>query len=74
MIRKLTVITDQTGQVIGTQLGHGAADARGVTTSLVAGPGQKARKIEFDVPKLASRQDIERFHRTLTERIAKSER
>jgi hypothetical protein len=69
--RKLTVITNEKGEVVGTHLGHGVPDARGVVTTLVAGPGQKAHHIEFEIPRLSSRADIEDFHKKLTAHLKK---
>lgn len=67
MMRKITVVTNEAGDVIGTQLGHGEPDPKtGMTTSLVAGPGQQLHRTEFDVPRLIGRADIENFHRSLT--------
>ena len=70
MIRKLTVITDDHGDVVGTQIGHGDPHpATGATTSLVAGPGQTLHKIEFEMPRFAARADIDDFHRKLAEHL-----
>jgi hypothetical protein len=72
MIRKLTVITNEKGHVVGTHIGHGVANpATGTTTSLVAGPGQTLHRVEFEMPLLTSRADIEDFHRRLTEHLRK---
>jgi len=73
MIGKLTVITDEHGDVVGTQASDGAPDpATGATASLVAGPGQTLHKIEFEIPQLSSGADIDDFHRRLTEYLRKN--
>ena len=71
MKKKLTVVTNEDGTVIGTQIGHGEAvsPAAGVTTALAAGPGQKLHKIEYDVPLLRTRAHIEDFHKKLGEHL-----
>ncbi len=68
-MRKLTVVTNEHGAVVGTQLGHGdTPDAEnGITVALTAGPGQAIHKIEFDVPRLCTRADLEEFHKKLGE-------
>lgn len=74
MKRKLTVITDDKGEVVVTQLGHGDAPdpIAGILVSVVAGPRQRAHKIEFDVPdRMTTSQDVEAFHRVLTEHVSK---
>ena len=67
MKRKLTIITDGNGNVVATQVGHGdVVDPQsGILGSLVAGPGQHAHKIEFDVPDLRSTAEISDFHKNL---------
>lgn len=66
MTQKLTVITDEQGNVLGTQRGHGAdGPAREATATLTTGPGQTLHKIEFDIPRLHSGQDIDAFHAQL---------
>jgi hypothetical protein len=72
MIRSLTVITDETGEVIGAQIGQGAPDpTTGAVTTVVAGPGQTLHTIDYDVPRLDTPEDIENFHRKLTELLRK---
>jgi hypothetical protein len=74
MLRKITVITDSHGEVIGTQLGQGEPDpGTGVSTSLVAGPDQHVHRIEYDVPRLGSRTGIDDFHRKLTEHLRRAQ-
>jgi len=75
MRRKLTVITDESGRVIATQVGHGdlAHPASGITGQVVAGPGQRQHKFEFDVPAyLSSSADINAFHERLGRHLAGS--
>jgi hypothetical protein len=75
MNRKITVVTDEHGNVVGTHLGHGEPDpATGNATFLVAGPKQKVHKIQFEVPHLTRREDIDDFHRRLAEHLRKSVR
>jgi hypothetical protein len=73
MRHKLTVITDSEGKVLVTQLGHG--DVRdpksGILGSIVAGPGQTLHKIEFDVPQMTARADVEAFHKKLADHLSK---
>ncbi len=74
MKRKLTVITDEHGRVVATQVGHG--DIRdpksGILVGIVAGPRQHAHKIEYDVPPINSRTDIESFHTSLAEHLSRT--
>lgn len=74
MMRKLTVITDASGRVIATQIGHGdlAHPVSGITVQVVAGPGQRQHKIEFDVPALSSSADIDAFHERLRAQLSGS--
>ena len=67
MRRKLTVITGENGRVIATQTGHGDLPhpVSGISVQVVAGPGQREHKIEFDVPALSSSADIDAFHERL---------
>lgn len=66
MTEKLTVITDEAGNVVGTQPGHGVPDpSSGAGAYIVAGPGQTLHRIEFDIPRLHSREDIDAFHSQL---------
>jgi hypothetical protein len=71
MKKKLTVITDASGKVLGTQAGHG--DQRdpksGILISLVAGDGQRLHKIEYEVPELHSDTDLQKFHQRLAQHI-----
>jgi hypothetical protein len=72
-MRKITVVTDENGRVVATQLGHGdVPDAMsGVVVSLAAGPGQRLHKIEFEVPQLGSRGDVESFHEQLGKHLGR---
>jgi hypothetical protein len=73
MKRKITVVTNKNGEVAGTQLGHGEPNPKtGIATSVVAGPGQQLHKIEFEIPQLSARADIEAFHDKLAEHLKKS--
>jgi hypothetical protein len=71
MKKKLTVITDASGKVLGTQAGHG--DLRdpksGILISLIAGDGQRLHQIEYDVPVFHSAGDIQKFHQRLAQHI-----
>jgi len=73
MKQKLTVITDSKGEIVATQIGHG--DVRepqsGIVGGIVAGPGQHIHKIEFDVPQITSRADIEAFHKKVAEHLSR---
>lgn len=71
MKKKLTVITDATGKVLGTQEGHGdQRDAKsGILISLIAGEGQRMHRIEYDVPSFQSAVDIRKFHQQLAQHI-----
>jgi hypothetical protein len=73
MKQKLTVITDRAGKVLVTRAGHGdQVDPRsGITSSIVAGPGQHLHEIEFDIPQLSARADIEAFHNKLEAHLSK---
>ncbi|MGD0680134.1 MAG: hypothetical protein ABSC94_32530 [Polyangiaceae bacterium] len=72
MIRKFLVVTNKDGEVLGTQIGHGTQHpATGITTSLVAGPDQILHKVEFEMPRINSRADVESFHRRLSEFLRK---
>ena len=68
MKKKLTVITDAGGKVLGTQEGHGdVPDPKsGILVALVADEGQRAQKIEYDLPEFHSAADLTRFHQQLT--------
>ena len=70
-MKKLTVVTDNDGAVIGTQRGHGDTPdpMSSITCSLTAGPGQTVHKIEYDVPRLQTRSDVENFHKKLSEHL-----
>ena len=70
---KITIVTDDDGRVIGTQLGHGDLPdpTSGITVSLTAGPGQKLHKIDIDVRLPRSQNEIELFHLQLGEHIAR---
>lgn len=70
-MKKLTVVTNKDGKVVGTQIGHGdtADPATGIIAAITAGPGQTVHKIEYDVPRLRNRADIEDFHRNLGEHL-----
>jgi hypothetical protein len=73
MKQKLTVITDSKGKVVATQIGHG--DVRdphsGIAGGIVAGPGQNIHKIEFDVPQMTTRADVEAFHKKVAEHLSR---
>jgi len=71
MKKKLTVITDATGKVLGTQAGHGdLRDAKsGIRISLIAGGGQRLHQIEYDLPVFHSAADIQKFHHQLEQHI-----
>jgi hypothetical protein len=73
MKKKLTVLTDASGKVLGTQAGHGdQRDAKsGILISLIAGEGQRLHKIEHEVPELHSPADIQKFHQQLAQHIKK---
>ena len=70
---KLTVVTDDKGRVVGTQLGHGDVtdSATGIGVALAAGPGQTLHKIDVELPRLRSRADVERFHQELGRNLAR---
>lgn len=71
MKKKLTVITDASGKVLGTQAGHGdLRDSKsGILLSLVAGNGQRIHQIEYDVPVFHAAPDIQEFHQRLAQHI-----
>jgi hypothetical protein len=73
MKRKLTVITDAQGKVLVTQEGHEFSrhPQSGILSGIVAGPGQNAHKIEYDVPELRTSADVEKFHKELSDHLAK---
>jgi hypothetical protein len=73
MKQKLTVITDREGKVLLTRAGHGdQVDPRsGIRVGIVAGPGQHLHEIEFEIPQLSARADIEAFHDKLAEHLKK---
>jgi hypothetical protein len=70
---KLTVVTDDKGLVVGTQLGHGDIPdpATGIRAALAAGPGQVLHKIDVELPQLRSRADVEHFHEELRTNLAR---
>jgi hypothetical protein len=70
-MKKITVVTNKHGAVVGTQIGHGDTPdpVAGVTTALTAGPEQTLHKIEFDVPPLRTKIDVEDFHKKLGEHL-----
>jgi len=72
MKQKVTVITDSKGKVEATQIGHGEMrDPRsGILGSIVAGPGQKIHKIEFDVPQMTTHADVDAFHKKLADHLS----
>jgi hypothetical protein len=75
MRRKLTVVTDEQGNVLGTQLGHGERDpVSGHATFLVAGPGQRPHKIEFVPDRLGSRAEVDAFHSSVAAHLRRSSR
>lgn len=71
MKKKLTVITDANGKVLGTQTGHGdQRDSKsGIVISLVAGDGQRLHRIEYEVPAFHSPSDVQKFHQRLAQHI-----
>jgi len=71
MKKKLTVITDDKGRVLGTQLGHGdeAAPKSGIRVSVVAGERQHLHRIEYEVPEFRSAADIQAFHKGLAQHL-----
>jgi|GEM_PF-3251823 len=71
MKTKLTVVTNDSGTVIGTQHGHGdvPSSTAVVTSALIAGPGQTLHKTEYEVPPLHTRAHIEDFHKKLGEHL-----
>jgi len=71
--RKLTVITDAQGNVLVTQVGHGNVrnPQSGILGGVVAGPGQRAHKITYDVPDLHTPSDVDKFHKSLRDHLAK---
>jgi hypothetical protein len=73
MKQKLTVITDREGKVLVTGSGHGdQIDPRsGVRRTIVAGPGQQLHEIEFEIPQLSARADVEAFHDKLAAHLSK---
>jgi hypothetical protein len=76
MKRKLTVVTNEHGQVVATQIGHGDVPhpESGIVGSIVAGPGQHIHKIEYDVPpQMHSKRDVESFHKKLGEHLSKGQ-
>jgi hypothetical protein len=63
MKRKLIVITDAEGKVVGTQVHEDPTSPSGAFAHLVPGPGQKRHEIEIEMPpRFVSRKDIEQFH------------
>ena len=77
MKRKLTVITDEHGHVVATQIGHGEVPhpESGVVAKIIAGPGQYAHKIEYDVPQqMHSRREIELFHQNLAKHLTNGQK
>lgn len=71
MRHKLTVITDEHGKVLASQLGHGDAPhpQSGIIGRIVGGPGQAEHRIEFDVPNLQSAADVAAFHEQLARHL-----
>jgi hypothetical protein len=65
MMSKLTVVVDAEGRVLATHPGHGEVTDpdTGIRVELTAGPRQVLHKIDFEIPALKSRKDIEAFHR-----------
>jgi hypothetical protein len=72
MKRRIVVITDNKGEIVGTQAheelpytadsgsAHGAGS---VFARLVPGPGQKRHEVEIELPaRFSRREDITRFH------------
>lgn len=73
MKQKLTVITDREGKVQLTRAGHGdQVDPRsGVLWGIAAGSGEQLHEIEFEIPQLSARADIEAFHDKLAVHLKK---
>ena len=72
-MKKVTIITDTAGKVVGSRLGHGyITDPRsGISTKLVAGPGQTVHEIEIEVPaRLTNSQEIAAFHDRIQEHLS----
>jgi hypothetical protein len=68
MMNKVIAIRNQAGKVIATQIGESIPDrATGSITRIVAGPSQTLHTVDFEVPTFQSTDDIEAFHRNLTE-------
>jgi len=72
MKQKITVITDSKGKVVATQIGHGEIrdPKSGILGGIVAGPGQKIHKIEFDVPQMSTHADVDAFHQKLADHLS----
>jgi hypothetical protein len=64
---RLTVLTDDEGNLVATQVGRtGQPDRRGSVIILAAEPpGQRLHKTEFEIPQITSRGELERFHKQL---------
>ena len=64
MKRRLIVITDADGKIVGTQVHEDVPASPGsVFARLVPGPNQKRHEIEIEMPpRFVTRKDIEQFH------------
>lgn len=72
MTEKFMVLTDVTGTVVGTMVGDGTRDPNtGFAAGLTARPGQTLQIVEFEMPALKDRADVDEFHRKLTEHLRK---
>jgi hypothetical protein len=71
MKKKLTVITNASGKVLGTQIGHGdLRDPKStILISVIAADSQHLHRIEYDVPVFHSATDIQKFHQRLAKHL-----
>ncbi|MFY9631791.1 MAG: hypothetical protein WAJ94_09335 [Candidatus Cybelea sp.] len=69
---RLTVLTDDEGNLVATQVGRtGLPDRRGSVIILAAAsPGQRLHKTEFEIPRITSRGELERFHKQLSKHLS----
>jgi|HubBroStandDraft_6_1064221.scaffolds.fasta_scaffold1846819_1 hypothetical protein len=69
---RLTVLTDEKGNVVATQVGQsGPLHPSGSVIMLAAAqPGQKLHKTEFEMPQITSRRELERFHEQLSKHLS----
>jgi hypothetical protein len=71
MKQKLTVITDREGKVQLTRNGEQVDPRNGIRWGIAAGPGQHLHEIEFEIPHMSARADVEAFHDKLAEHLKK---